>query len=79
MGFGNRHSYAIGESLAKRTGGDLDTRGDAPFRMAGGPAPPLAEAFDLVQGEIIAGEMEKAIEEHGTVAGGEDEAVAVAP
>jgi hypothetical protein len=47
--------------------------------MAGSLAPPLAEVFYLFQGEIIAGEVEEAVEKHGAMAGGEDETVTVEP
>jgi hypothetical protein len=39
----------------------------------------LAEALDLVQRERVAREMEPRVDEHGSVAGGQDEAVAVDP
>ena len=49
MTFRDRHADAIGESLAKRAGGGLDTRRQAALGMTGRDAAPLAELFDLFQ------------------------------
>ena len=38
-----------------------------------------AEVFHLVERQVVAAEVEPAVEEHRTVPGGEDEAVAVEP
>ena len=76
---GDGEADGVGEALAEGAGGDLHAGGQAALRVAGGDAAPLAEALDLVKGEVVAGEMEEAVEEHGGVAGGEDEAVAVVP
>ena len=38
-----------------------------------------AEVGDLLQGEIVAGQVQPRIKKHGTVTGGQDEAVAVEP
>jgi hypothetical protein len=47
--------------------------------MAGSLAVPLAETLDLVEGEVIAREIEHAVEQHGAMSGREDEAIAVDP
>src|ERR1051326_1594478 len=48
--------------------------------MSGRARAPLAELLQLVERHLrIAGQMEQRVEEHGGVAGGEDEAVAVRP
>jgi hypothetical protein len=36
-------------------------------------------ALDLLQGEVVAGQVQETVEEHGAVAGGEHEAVPVEP
>jgi len=47
--------------------------------MTGSPAPPLTELFEILQGERIPGQMQKGIEEHGTMPRGQDETVPVRP
>ena len=69
----------VGKALAEGAGRDLDTGSEAALRVAGSDAAPLAQALDLVEGEVVAGEVEQAVQEHGCVAGGEDKAVAVVP
>ena len=52
----------------------------AVFRVAGGFAADLAEVFEVVQADIfVAGEVEQAVKQHGAVAGGKHEAVAIGP
>src|SRR5207302_5985087 len=78
----DRHAHAVGEALAERPGGDLDAGRDVPavaLRVAGRERPPLAEALDLVHRELIAGQVQDAVEQHRAVARAEDEAVAVWP
>ena len=50
------------------------------FRVARGLRAQLAEVLDLVQRHVlVAQEIQQRIQQHGAVAGGEDEAVAVGP
>jgi hypothetical protein len=65
--------------LAERSGSGFNTVSVAYFRVTGGLATELAEAFEFIHGEVVTGEVEEAIEEHRAVATGEDEAVAVDP
>ncbi len=76
---GHSHAHARGKTLAQRTGRGLDARSVAIFRMARCLAPPLAEVFQLFQRQVVAGEVEQAVEQHGAMPGAEDEAVPVAP
>src|SRR3978361_1142311 len=46
---------------------------------AGRQRAPLAELLQLVQRQVVAREVQDAVEEHRAVAGAEDEAVAVGP
>jgi len=69
VGLCQGHADGVAETLSQGAGGGLHPRGVPPLRVARGPAPPLAEAFQVVQGEVVAGEMEQGIEEHGAVAG----------
>ena len=79
MFFCRGDAYRHSEALAERAGGDFDAGGFAVLGMAGGVGAPLAELLELRHRQVVAGEMERAIEQHGGVAVGEDEAVAVDP
>ncbi len=67
------------EALAEGAGGDFDARGLAVLGVAGGVGAPLAELLELRHRQVVAGEVQRAVEERGGVAVGEDEAVAVDP
>ncbi len=77
--FGQRHAHGVGNALAQRAGGGFDAGGDADFGVAGGLAVQLAEVFQVVDGQVVAGEVQQAVDQHGAVAVGEHEAVAVGP
>ena len=47
--------------------------------MAGGARAQLAEGLDVIQRQVVPGQMEERVEQHGSVAGGKHEAVAVRP
>jgi hypothetical protein len=47
--------------------------------MSRGAAAKLAEALDFLQGQVVAAQVEQAIEQHRAVPGGQDEAVAAEP
>jgi hypothetical protein len=47
--------------------------------MARRLAAQLAEALQLIERQVVAGQMQQAVEQHGAVAGGKDEAVAIEP
>ena len=55
------HAHPIGESLAERSGGDLDTRRQAAFRMSGSEAAPLAELLELFHRHLITGQVQQAV------------------
>ncbi len=76
---GQRHADAIGEAGAQGAGGRLHADGVAGFGVAGRLAAPLAEVLQLFQRQVIAGQMEHGIEQHGAVARAEHEAVAIHP
>ena len=76
---GHAEADAVADALAQRPGGDLDPRGVVALGVAGGARPPLAEGLEVLQREVIAGEVQHAVEQHRGVAGGEDEAVPVEP
>ena len=76
---GDGHAHGVGEALAQRTGGRLDAGGQAVLRVARGPRAQLAEALELLERQVVAGQVEHRVEQHAGVAGAEHEAVAVEP
>ena len=76
---GDRHPDAVREALAERPGRRLDTGGVAVLRMSRRSRLPLAEALQLLEREVVAGEVQRAVLEDAGVAGAEHEAVAVLP
>ena len=75
--FRQRHAHGVGNALPQRAGGGFDAVGVAVFGMAGGFAVQLAEVFQIVDGKIVAREMQQAVQQRRSVAVGEHEAVAV--
>ena len=69
----------VGEALAERTGGRFDARCQAPLRVARRPGAPLAEVLQVVDGQVVARQVEHRVEEHRGVPGREHEAVAIRP
>ena len=76
---GDGHANAIGEALPQGTSGDIDPRGMQALRMTGRLGAKLAEVLQLVERQIIASDVQQAVEQGRTVAGGENEAVAIRP
>ena len=71
--------HGVPESLAERTGGDFDAGRDAALRMAGRLAPPLPEMLQILDADVVAGEMEEAVQQRAAVTRGQHEPVAIAP
>src|SRR4029077_5772607 len=89
---GDCHSNAIPCALPEGAGGGFNAGGDVGFGMARSFAADLAEALDFVHGNgkrvqdfaVFSGffhacKMKSGIEEHGSVAGRENETVAIGP
>ena len=76
---GDGEANGGGDALAERAGGEFDARGVVVFGVAGGFAVQLAEVFQVVQREVVAGEVQRGVLQHGGVAVGENEAVTVVP
>jgi len=76
---GQRHAHGIADALAQRAGGGLHTRRHAHFGVARRLAVQLAKGLDLAHGQVVAGEVQQRIDQHGAVAIGEHEAVTVGP
>jgi hypothetical protein len=73
------HTHAISEPLPQGPGGAFHTWGFTVFRMPWGFAFPLTEPSEFLDGQRISGEMEKGIEESGTMTGREHKAVSIRP
>src|SRR3989442_6869961 len=73
------HPDRVRDALAEWSGRRFDTGGQVIFRMAGGRAAPLTKPFDLLQRQVVSAQVEKRIQQHGTVSCRQHEAVAVWP
>ena len=79
VGLGHGHAHGVRDALPERSRGGLHAGRISVLGMAGRLAFPLPEVPDLIEGEVVAGEMEHGVEQHGPVSAGEHEAVAVRP
>ncbi len=77
--FGNRQPHRVSQPLAERAGGGLNARRIADLRVARRFGVQLAEVFQLLNRQIVAGEVQQAVEQHRGVTVGENKAVAVVP
>ncbi len=76
---GHGHADRVAGALTERAGGGFHPWGEKRFRVAGRARAPLAEGLDVIQGQIVPGQVEERVEQHGTVASGKHEAVAIRP
>ena len=79
ISFRDGDADAIGESLTERTGRRLDSRRQSALRMSRRLAAPLAKLFDLLQGQIVAREMQQAVKQHRAMSGRQNKPVAIKP
>ena len=79
VGLGQRHAHGVADALAQGTGGGFDAGGVAVLGMAGGEGAELAELLQVLNGQAKAKKMQQGVQQHGAVAGGQHEAVAVVP
>ena len=64
VGLRDRHAHPVGKSLPQRAGSGFDAGGHAVFRVAWRPGTPLAEVFQIIQAEIVTGQVKQRIELH---------------
>ena len=76
---GHGHTDDITGSLAERAGGGFDADGLAELRVTRGLGVELAEVLHFLEGQVEAGEVDPAVEEHRPVTGRKHEAVAIDP
>jgi hypothetical protein len=80
MPLGDCHAHGVGEALAERTSGGLDTWGDEILGMAGRKRAELAKPLDLIDRHLLVAEqMEQRVDQHRAMAGRQHETVAVGP
>jgi hypothetical protein len=77
--FRHGHADGVGDALAERAGGGLDARRVAVLGVARRLRVQLAELLDVVDADVVAGQVQQGVDEHRAVAVGEHEAVAVGP
>ena len=76
---GDRHADGVRRPLPERPGRRLDARREPVLGVPRGPAPPLAKRLQVVERQVVAGQVEQAVQQHAAVPGGEHESVAVGP
>ncbi|MNQ60098.1 hypothetical protein D3C85_743670 [compost metagenome] len=76
---GDGETDRVGNALAQRASGGLDARGVAVFRVARGAAVQLAELLEVVDAQVVTGQVQQRVDQHRAVAVGQHEAVAVGP
>ncbi|RMP59518.1 hypothetical protein ALQ20_01151 [Pseudomonas syringae pv. atrofaciens] len=74
---GSSETDGVGKALTQRTGGGLDARRVTVFRVAGSTAVQLTEVFQVVDGQVVAGQVQQRVDQHRAVAVGHDEPVTV--
>ena len=77
--FGQRHADAIGQALPQRAGGGFHARRVLALGVARRHGMELAEVLELFHRQVVAGQVQHAVEQHRAVTVGDDEAVAVPP
>ncbi|SAQ13517.1 Uncharacterised protein [Raoultella ornithinolytica] len=77
--FRDSHAHGVSNTLTQRAGGGFYASGVAHFRVARRLRVQLTEVFQLFDRQIITGEVQQAVNQHGAVAVGQHKAVAVGP
>ena len=77
--FGDGHADGVGQALAERAGGRLDTRRQAVLGVARRDAAPLPERLEILERHGIAGQVEQRVEQHRGMPGRQHEPVAIDP
>ena len=76
---GHGHPYPVSKPLAQGAGGHFHAGGQAVLWVARCLAAPLSEALQLLQGQVVAGEVKESIQHRRGVARRQDEPVPVRP
>ena len=73
------HAHAIGDALTQGTGGGLDAGGVPILGVARRLGVELAEGLEVLDAEVVPGEVQQGVDQHGAVPVGEHEAITVGP
>ena len=65
---GHRHADGVGGALPERTGRGLDARRQQRLGMARRAAAPLPERLQVVERQVVAGQVQQRVEQHAAVA-----------
>ena len=76
---GDRHPHGVPHALPQRTGGDLDPGRVSTLRMPGCPRAPLTEVLQLIERQVVSGQMQDRVLQHRGVAAGQNEPIAIGP
>ena len=76
---GDRDSDRVAEPLSQRSRGCLDPWRRPIFRMSGRLRAQRSEPLEVLEAEVVAGQVQQGVQEHRPVAGGQDETVPVRP
>jgi len=79
MRFGDGHSDSVSNALSERSRGGLDAGSISVFGVSWGLALPLAELLQIVEGEIVSGEIQRAVDQHRRMAARQNKTVAIEP
>ena len=79
MRLSHGEAHSVAEPLAQGAGGGFHAGREATLRVARGAASPLAELFQLFQGQIVAGQMQQGVEQGRAMPGRQDEPIPVEP
>ena len=77
--FGQRHAHRIGQALTQGACGGLYSRGQVHLWVSRCQAVQFAKLLDLRHWQIVTRQVQQGVEQHGGVAVGEHETVAVDP
>ncbi len=77
--FCQRKTHGIGQPLPQRAGGCFYACGDAHLGMSRCFGMQLAELTQLVQRQVIAGQVQQGVKQHGTMPVGQDKAIPIRP
>ncbi|MNC41633.1 hypothetical protein D3C75_904070 [compost metagenome] len=79
LSFSHCHTYSHTDTLSQRTSGSINTCGVAELRMAWSQAAPLAELLQFFHRQIVAAQVQQAVQQHGAMSGGQYKTVTVNP
>ena len=79
VGLGHRETDPVGEALTERAGGRPRPRRSGGSRGGRASGCPTGGSCEDRRAEVVAGQVEQRVEQHRSVARGEDEAVAIEP